>query len=344
MGLRANLPLLASGCVTDMGKSPTADPFRFHGGRLAAAAAHFHDAPTPWIDLSTGISPWTYPVPDIEPSVWSRLPEPEILSRLEASAAHAFGVANSAEVVATPGSDIAIRLLGMLFPDQRGALLTPIYSGHKAAWPEAAQIDLKQADDYELVVLANPNNPDGRIVSPERLQALPGQVIVDEAFADTAPLVSLLPERGGAIVLRSFGKFYGLAGIRLGFVIANIAVAQRLRAMLGDWPVSGIAVTAGLAAYQDQQWQDNQRRRLQGAADRLDKLLQGFHLDIIGGTSLFRLTSHDKARELFEILGQSGILVRPFSDIATQLRFGLPASEGEWTRLENALSQWREMQ
>ncbi len=343
MGRRANLPLLASGCVTDMTTAAT-DPFRFHGGRLAAAAARFDSAPQPWIDLSTGISPWAYPVPEMGQAAWSRLPEPEELERLEAAAAQTFGVDNPAEIVAVPGSDMAIRLLGTLFAEQRSAMLTPIYSGHKAAWPDATEIGLEAAAEYDLIVLANPNNPDGRIVSPEHLRTLPGQVIVDEAFADTAPLASLLPERGDAIVLRSFGKFYGLAGVRLGFVIADSVVAERLRTMLGDWPVSGIAVTVGLAAYQDQQWQDNQRRHLQEAADRLDKLLEKSDLDIIGGTSLFRLTSHDKARELFVILGQSGILVRPFSDIATQLRFGLPASEGEWTRLEDALSQWREMQ
>lgn len=335
--------LLASGYVTDM-KAAASDPFRFHGGRLAAAAARFDRAPRPWIDLSTGISPWPYPVPAMGQTTWSRLPEPEGLERLEAAAARTFGVDNPAEIVAVPGTDMAIRLLGSLFSEQRSAMLTPIYSGHKAAWSEATEIGINEATEYDLIVLANPNNPDGRIVPPEGLRALPGQVIVDEAFADTAPLVSLLPERGNAIVLRSFGKFYGLAGIRLGFVIADIKVVERLRVMLGDWPVSGIAMAVGLAAYQDQQWQDNQRRRLQDAADRLDKLLVKFRLDIVGGTSLFRLTSHDKARELFEILGQSGILVRPFSDPATQLRFGLPASEAEWARLENALSQWREMQ
>jgi cobalamin biosynthetic protein CobC len=327
-----------------MNISPATDPFRFHGGRLAAAAARFDRAPQPWIDLSTGISPWAYPVPEMGQAAWCRLPEPEELERLEAAAAETFGVENPAEIVAVPGSDMAIRLLGTLFAEQRSAMLTPIYSGHKAAWPEAAEISLEAAAEYDLIVLANPNNPDGRIVQPEHLRALQGQVIVDEAFADVAPVVSLLPERGNAIVLRSFGKFYGLAGVRLGFVIADIAVAERLRVMLGDWPVSGIAVTVGLAAYQDLQWQDNQRHRLQEAADRLDKLLEKSGLDIIGGTSLFRLASHDKARELFEILGQSGILVRPFSDTATQLRFGLPACEGEWTRLEDALSQWRDTQ
>lgn len=327
-----------------MSKSPATDPLRFHGGRLAAAAARFDSAPQPWIDLSTGISPWAYPVQELGQAAWSRLPEPEELERLEAAAAGAFGVDNPAEIVAVPGSDMAIRLLGTLLAGERSAMLTPIYSGHIAAWPDAAEIGLEAAAEYDLIILANPNNPDGRIVQPKHLRALQGQVIVDEAFADVAPVVSLLPERGNAIVLRSFGKFYGLAGVRLGFVIADIAVAERLRMMLGDWPVSGIAVAAGLAAYQDQQWQDNQRHRLQRAADRLDKLLEIYGLDIIGGTSLFRLASHDKARELFVILGQSGILVRPFSDIATQLRFGLPAGEGEWTRLEDALSQWREMQ
>ena len=328
-----------------MSHSPAVDPFRVHGGRLAPAAAYFDDASTPWIDLSTGISPWAYPVPDIDPSVWTRLPEPEQLEILEASAASAFGVDNPAEVVAVPGSDMAIRLLGKLFAEQRSAMLTPIYSGHKAAWPDAAEIRLSDigadAGGYDLLILANPNNPDGRIVAPEQLREFRGQVIVDEAFADSDPAVSLSPDRGHAIVLRSFGKFFGLAGIRLGFVMADISVAQRLRDLLGDWPVSGIAMTIGSVAYQDRKWQDAQRHRLRNAADRMDGLLRNAGLDIVGGTSLFRLVAHDRALELFEILGQSGILVRPFSGNIDQLRFGLPANEPAWQRLEQALNDWR---
>lgn len=320
----------------------TADPFRFHGGRLAVAAARFETAPTPWIDLSTGISPWSYPLPDDDPSLARCLPEPEHLGRLEVAAARTFGVADPAEVVAVPGSDIAIRLLGALLPVARSAMLTPIYSGHRAAWPDAVAIADADAVDHDLFILANPNNPDGRTVAPERLREIRGQVIVDEAFADTDPAVSLLPDRGAAIVLRSFGKFFGLAGLRLGFVIADISVARRLRALLGDWPVSGFAMAAGLAAYQDQQWQDNQRRRLRDAASRLDELLTESGLELVGGTSLFRLITHDKARELFEYLGQSGILVRPFAENERQLRFGLPAHEAAWDRLTDALKNWRQ--
>lgn len=324
-----------------MSVSPAANPFRFHGGRLAAAAARFDEAPTPWIDLSTGISPWAYPVPAMASSVLSRLPEPEELGRLEAVAASAFGVTNPAEVVAVPGSDIAIRLLGSLFPGKHSAMLKPIYSGHTAAWPDAAEISMAEADNYDLLILANPNNPDGRVIKPDRLRQLRGQLIVDEAFADTDPVVSLLPERGNAIVLRSFGKFFGLAGIRLGFVVADLHVVQRLRVLLGDWPVSGIAMATGLAAYQDGHWQDKQRMRLRGAVVRLDGLLNGAGLKVAGGTTLFRLTIHDKSSEIFEYLGQSGILVRPFEGDDQQLRFGLPANEEAWNRLTDALNYWR---
>lgn len=324
-----------------MNAAATASPFRFHGGRLAAAAAYFNSAPAPWIDLSTGISPWAYPVPDMAPSVLSRLPEPEELGQLEVAAARAFGVTNPEEVVAVPGSDIAIRLLGSLFPGEGSAMLTPIYSGHTAAWPDAVPISMAEADNYDLLILANPNNPDGRVIKPDRLRQLRGQLIVDEAFADTDPVVSLVPERGNAIVLRSFGKFFGLAGIRLGFVVADLPVVQRLRALLGDWPVSGIAMATGLAAYQDEHWQDKQRTRLRGAVVRLDGLLKSVGFEVVGGTSLFRLTVDDKSPEIFEYLGQLGILVRPFEANDRQLRFGLPANEEAWNRLTDALNYWR---
>jgi cobalamin biosynthetic protein CobC len=325
-----------------MNARSAADPFRFHGGRLAAAAAHFDRARQPWVDLSTGICPWAYPVPDNDPAIWHRLPEPEELEQLEAAAAESFGVPDPDEVVAVPGSDIAIRLLGTIFSDRAAAMLTPIYSGHRATWPDAAEVTMDDAAHHDLLILANPNNPDGRKIAPQRLRELPGQLIVDEAFADTDPEISLLQDRAGAIVLRSFGKFFGLPGIRLGFVIADLPVAHQLRRLLGDWPVSGSAIAIGTSAYRDQTWQHHHRQRISRAANALDHMLEQAGLEIAGGTSLFRLATHDQASEIFEHLGQSGILVRPFATDERQLRFGLPASDADRDRLAKALQDWRQ--
>lgn len=320
------------------------DPLRQHGGRLSEARRLFPHAPLPWIDLSTGISPWAYPVGDIAPECWQRLPGPDVLTVLEAAAASAFGVADTAQIVAVPGSDLAIRTIAQLLNGKRAGLLTPIYSGHVAAWPTATTVTLNDSDSHDILICANPNNPDGRLIPPEHLHRFPGQLIVDEAFADAAPEASILPDRKGAIVLRSFGKFYGLAGVRLGFVIANTPVVTALRAILGDWPVSGPAIAIATRAYQDHVWQAAQRDRLSANAARLRFMLIAAGLNLIGGTCLFQLTSHDGAQSLFQILGEAGILVRPFADDPKHLRFGLPCDGQEFERLERALTDWKETQ
>lgn len=311
-----------------------------HGGRLGAAARLFPQAPGPWIDLSTGISPWSYPVELSSRSDWTRLPEPEAVARLEAAAAAAFGAPYPEEVVAVPGSDIAIRLLPQLLRPKQAHYLAPIYSGHRAAWPDARPVTQEKMDGAALLILANPNNPDGRAIDPEALRALPGQLIVDEAFADASPEVSLAPNRWRAIVLRSFGKFFGLAGLRLGFVLADRPLAGRLRALLGDWPVSAPAIGIATAAYEDKDWQAAHRARLYDASGRLDTVLRSAGLAIAGGTPLFRLVRTEGAPGLFRHLAQAGVLVRPFAEDFTALRFGLPGDQLHWQRLERALATW----
>ena len=311
-----------------------------HGGRLGAAARLFPQAPGPWIDLSTGISPWPYPFELSSRSDWARLPEPEAIARREASAAATFGAPIPDEVVAVPGSDLASRLLSQLLGPKHAHYLTPIYSGHRAAWPDARPVTHDRMDEAELLILANPNNPDGRAIDPEALRALPGQLIVDEAFADATPGISLAPNRWRAVVLRSFGKFFGLAGLRLGFVLADRPLTHRLRALLGDWPVSAPAIGIATAAYEDQDWQAAQRARLYDASGRLDTILRSAGLAIAGGTPLFRLARTEGAPRLFQHLAEAGILVRPFAEDATALRFGLPGDQLHWQRLEQALATW----
>jgi cobalamin biosynthesis protein CobC len=347
-----------------MGAAASFDVFRLHGGKVEAARALFPHVSAPWIDLSTGISPWSYPHEAIPPEAFTRLPDPEAIAALEAAAAVSFGIADPACVIATPGSDLALRLLGRVFAGRRVAVVRPGYSGHVLAWGEA-DVTLISADDIEVaarvhdvVLLANPNNPDGRVVERERLLAAAeelgargGTLIVDEAFADVRPEQSVCGAlSGGVMVFRSFGKFFGLAGVRLGFVaMACPRMRRALRSALGDWPVSGLAVALGTAAYRDLVWQSTQRRRLQAAAECLDSMLIRAGLAIVGGTTLFRLARADAAAgrgtaasertadATFRHLAQHGILTRPFSSDASLLRFGLPADEAQWQRLAIAL-------
>ncbi len=329
----------------------TFEIFRLHGGKVAAARALFPQSRMPWIDLSTGISPWAYPHEPLAAQVFTRLPDPESLAALEEAAARCFGVADAACVVATPGSDLGLRLLGSLFANRKVAVVRPGYSGHVLAWAHAP-ITLIAADDLEaaarnhdVIVLANPNNPDGRLIERERLLAIArtlaarsGTLIVDEAFADVLPARSLCDAGvDGLMLFRSFGKFFGLAGLRLGWVIARAEEAARFRHALGDWPISGPAISIGTAAYRDVGWQGAQRERLTTAAARLDALLTGAGLTIAGGTVLYRLARCPNADALFRHLAVHSILTRPFKSDDSLLRVGLPGEEADWKRLERAL-------
>ena len=270
----------------------TIDPLLLHGGRIDVAAARFPLAQTPWLDLSTGISPWAYPVGDIGHDSWQKLPSPKDVGELEASAAAAFGGVNPDQIVAVPGSDFAIRLLATLLPAEQVGIVGPTYGAYQSAWPHGKTVSFAKARGSDLIICANPNNPDGTLIAKEHIQRLRNIRIVDEAFADATPEHSLLPHRNGAIVLRSFGKFFGLAGVRLGFVIADKPVVKTVRAQLGDWPISGPALAIGIKAYRDTAWQYEQRARLVIARDRLIKLLTNSGLEIVGGTPLFQRGNH----------------------------------------------------
>ncbi|GGE83050.1 aminotransferase class I/II-fold pyridoxal phosphate-dependent enzyme [Sphingomonas prati] len=315
------------------------DTFCGHGGRVDAARAAFGGAD--WIDLSTGIAPWSWPVDGLSLGL-ERLPEPGAIAALEACAAAAFG-ADPAGVVAVPGTDLAMRVLAPLLGARRAAVLAPGYAGHRAAWPDAVAVaDVGEVADHDLFVLASPANPDGRVADPAVLRGLAARmmVVVDEAYAD--PAVGLCGEASdGLIVLRSFGKFYGLPGLRLGFVVTGPGLAGRLRAMLGDWPVSSPAVAIGTAAYGDGDWRAAQAGRIAEAGAQLDAVLDGAGLAVVGRAPLFRLVGCERAIELFAVFARHAILTRPFAGRPDRLRIGLPRGTVEQTRLAAALAEFR---
>jgi len=325
----------------------------WHGGDLDEAKRLFPNAPRPWIDLSTGINPIAYPVRPLLPSLFERLPSPAAHRDLESAAAGAYRAADAAMVVAAPGTQVLISLLPALWPRARVAILGPTYAEHAQAWRKAGHLvaehkTAEQVEDADILVVVNPNNPDGRTLSQDMLLAIAehlrqrgGWLIVDEAFADFdagETLVPRLPDN--AIVLRSFGKTYGLAGIRLGFSISANGVAERLRTMLGPWAVSGPAIEVGRQALRDRDWLATAQQERTADARRLDTLLRPVSDLAPKGTTLYRLIESERVPDLFSHLGRNGIWVRRFEYNPRFLRFGLPGFEADWLRLDQAITAY----
>ena len=329
---------------------PTSGPVA-HGGSLAAARKLFPGAPKPFLDLSTGINPSAYPMPPLSTDAFTRLPEPEDVDRLLAIAAHRYRAPSAAHVVVAPGTQILLSLVARLVPPSSARVLGPTYAEHvraaAVAGHEAREVaSIAELSHAGLVVVVNPNNPDGRLISREDLLRLArdahrrdGLLVLDEAFMDVGPDAASLAaavDQPGLVVLRSFGKFYGLAGVRLGFALAHPDVVRRLREMLGPWAVSGPALAAGTVALADQAWAARTRERLRSEATRLDAVLTRGGLAPVGGTSLFRTAKGDP--DIFGRLGRRGIIVRHFEERPGLLRFGLPSGPAELDRLAAAFS------
>lgn len=323
-----------------------------HGGDLALARKAFPAAPEPWLDLSTGVSPYPYPFGSLPPESWTRLPDGAALAGLEAAAASAYGVSPHGHVVAAPGTQALINWLPHLFPARRVGVLGFTYFEHARVWAAAgaavsAVSDIGELEDRDVAIIVNPNNPDGRIVGLDDLCALAAifrrsgkLLIVDEAFADLLdPGLSLAPELppSGAIILRSFGKTYGLPGLRLGFAIAPADMASKLRRALGCWPVSGAAIAIGVKALGDAGWLAATRKRLAADAAALEAILAVAGLAPQGAAPLFRLASAADAPARFRALAEAGIWVRRFRGRPDLLRFAIPGGETDRARLRAGL-------
>ncbi|HWJ19873.1 MAG TPA: aminotransferase class I/II-fold pyridoxal phosphate-dependent enzyme [Geobacterales bacterium] len=332
------------------------DPrFYQRGGRLDVALEVYPNAPQPWIDLSTAISPWSYPYPPLADSEMHRYPNEVALQRLTKAAKKAYRAPAVADAVPVPGVNLGLSVLPWFFREpKRVAVLAPEHSGHAAAWDAAghsvSQIEsMDRVGNAAILIVVNPSNVDGSVVPHGDLAAsLPplkrrdGLLIVDETFADADPSHSLLPEVARldyTLVLRSLGEFYGAAGIGLGFAVTSHPITERLRSALGAWPVSAQAMAFGEAALADTVWAESQRARLKEAAKAMDAALEAAGLRILGGQALFRLAACTSGRQLFSHLASQGILTWPFQD-RNALRFGLPRDEEELSRIRQALQSW----
>lgn len=321
-----------------------------HGGRLLRAARHYCIAPEHWLDLSTGVNPEGWPVPPIPAHAWHRLPEDD--DGLVEAASRYYGAPH---VLPVAGSQAAIQVLPLLRPRSRVAVLAPGYAEHAHAWERAGhQVErlpatqlLAQQARFDVIVLIHPNNPGGEVFGRDALRQLRGALharggwlVVDEAFMDATPGDSLCAESGGEglVVLRSVGKFFGMAGARVGFVCATPALIGALREHLGPWTLAGPARHAARRALADGEWHTRARDRLHQRSARLASLLRARGLPPTAGTAFFQWCRDPRASALHDALARRGILVRLFAAPAS-LRFGLPLHEVDFQRLDDALAE-----
>ena len=317
-----------------------------HGGRLRAAATRYGIPEADWLDLSTGINPTGWPVPQVPTEAWQRLPQDD--DGLLAAAQAYYGAPSLLPVA---GSQAAIQTLPRLRAPSTVALLAPCYAEHAHAWQQHGhQVTAVPASEIlqssaQVVVIVNPNNPTGALFARAdllalhaRLAARGGWLVVDEAFMDATPQHSLAggSPRPGLIVLRSLGKFFGLAGARVGFVLAAEDLLLPLAELLGPWSIAAPSRYVAMHALRDAAWQQATRSRLPQAAQRLHVLLHAHGLTPDGGCALFQWLRSDAAAAWHERLARQGVLTRLFA-APHSLRFGLPRDEAQWAHLARAL-------
>ncbi len=320
-----------------------------HGGRLRAAAKHYQLPLEGWLDLSTGINPNGWPVAAVPANIWQRLPEEE--DELIEVACNYYGAPSLLPVA---GSQAAIQALPQLRNSSRVCILNPSYAEHAHAWRHAnhqvSTVAPNQINDAlphtDVLIIIHPNNPTGTVFPTEQLLDWHAQLadhngwlIVDEAFMDMTPEQSITSYTAlpGLIVLRSLGKFFGLAGARVGFVCAQSPLLNQLNHLLGPWTVNTPARWVAVQALQDVAWQESTQRNLLIASNRLKTLLTRHQLAPASGCGLFQWSVSRHAAEVYEALASQGILVR-YLDEPPSLRFGLPAHESDWQRLDMALT------
>ncbi len=323
-----------------------------HGGALDAAVKKYGGSKADWIDLSTGINPVPAPLPKLGSSVWQALPDADLMENCLAAARKSYYFPQSAALIAAPGVQAIIQLLPNLRPGKKAAIFSPTYGEYAHVFQTlggGSRIinTINDVQDETVVILVNPNNPDGKIVPPDVLINLAnsladkgGLLIVDEAFCDLTPEVSVKSYAGmrGLLVLKSFGKFFGLAGVRLGFAAGHADDIAILNRHLGPWAVSGPALTIGAACLRDREMHVKTALSIRTNSTAQRAVFEQLGLTLIADTGLFHLINCPDASAVYEALAHHHILTRIFADQPNWLRLGLCKNDVERARLASALS------
>lgn len=311
----------------------------YHGGALDLAVKKYGGQAAHWLDLSTGINPYHYPIENVKLDSWQQLPQAQALDELLCAASVAYRCPQK-NILAANGTQILIEILPQILPKSRVAILSPTYEEHAANWQKYGHeilltADVETAKQADHLIIVNPNNPTGRLFPPTELMSISahfaaknGYLIIDEAFMDMTPKMSMAAYIGqsGLIILRSFGKFFGLAGVRIGFMLAEQFILSKIRHHVGLWSVAGMSMDVACQALQDINWQENMRQTLAKDMALMQQILQKNEFSITGSSDLFCLVTMPKnqnADKYFANLAKQHILSRKFMNDEASLRFGL---------------------
>ncbi|MCI2284082.1 threonine-phosphate decarboxylase CobD [Colwellia sp. MSW7] len=341
-----------------------------HGGQLQQVAKQYNIPAENWLDLSTGIAPFSYPIPSIPEKVYQSLPQTS--SDLKTAAKRYY---NADNLLVTNGSQAIIKLLPTLWR-KKNPLSTTVYlpeqgyKEHALAWQTAGftvywykneLLEQEPIENNTVLVIINPNNPTGQLYSQstlikyqEKLEKSNGLLVIDEAFIDVVSPSHSMSHTinsnsntiNNTLILRSFGKFFGLAGIRIGFLIGSETWIEKFNDQLGPWQVNGPAQFIAQSALSDYQWHEQQKQKLQLlSADLrtiLTKSIPSEYINKITGTDLFQTVyftesteTKSRAENYYASLCQQAVYAR-LTDDKQALRFGL-AKKNQHERLKNAL-------
>lgn len=328
--------------------------FNQHGGDLSGIRKRYPQVRN-WQDISTGINPNAYPLPQLPEHIWHNLPDHDVIASLCGSASSYYGVAKEC-ITPAPGTQSLIQHIPTLRLLQKGAskvqIASPTYNEHATCWKRVGHtvylVEIP-SDSADVVVITSPNNPDGKVWTIIELEAYAktlkkrdGWLIIDEAYMDVTPEQSFceqLQYHNNVIILRSFGKFFGMAGMRLGFALAHPALTHAITDILGPWAISHMACVVGARALRDDLWITRNRENLQQLAQARDALLERLGLNVIGTHPLYCLIEADDVQAVFNALAQHGFYARMFDDKPNWLRIGA-VSKPYLPQLEAALKSW----
>ena len=306
---------------------------REHGGDIDNAIKKYGGNKDDWIDLSTGINPNHYPYKLINIRELQNLPYKNDIDNLNKLAKKYFQT--TACVRAVSGAQGGINILPFLLPNKTVSILSPTYNEYQNVFSNSLKkiINVKNLSELkksQIAIICNPNNPDGKLYSNDNLLKISKSVeylIIDESFIDQYPRKSLshkLDDQTNILILRSFGKFFGLAGIRLGFLISNKEIDKKIQFLIGNWPISNVAINVASKALIDHVWIMNTISFLKEGSYFLDCLASEINWKVVGGTNLYRLYETPNAHDAQNKLANFKIWSRRFSYSKKWIRLGIP--------------------